>query len=65
MGFEERPLQLRGLRVGGTRVDTSRLTSSPAVTHQIERTERDLTVGQIRARPGESLAVDAVIMDFA
>ncbi|WP_439631077.1 acetyl-CoA carboxylase biotin carboxylase subunit [Shinella sp.] len=29
------------------------------------RAERDLTVGSIRAKPGESLAVDAVIMDFA
>ncbi|UNK36782.1 acetyl/propionyl/methylcrotonyl-CoA carboxylase subunit alpha [Shinella sp. H4-D48] len=29
------------------------------------RAERDLTVGPIRARPGESLAVDAVIMEFA
>jgi propionyl-CoA carboxylase alpha chain len=29
------------------------------------RAERDLTVGSIRARPGESLAVDAVIMEFA
>jgi propionyl-CoA carboxylase alpha chain len=28
------------------------------------RAERDLTVGAIRARPGESLAVDAVIMEF-
>jgi propionyl-CoA carboxylase alpha chain len=28
------------------------------------RAERDLTVGPIRARPGESLAVDAVIMEF-
>ena len=29
------------------------------------RAERDLTIGPIRARPGESLAVDAVIMEFA
>ena len=29
------------------------------------RAERDLTVGVIRAKPGESLAVDAVIMEFA
>jgi len=29
------------------------------------RAERDLTVGPIRAKPGESLAVDAVIMEFA
>ncbi|WLS08613.1 acetyl/propionyl/methylcrotonyl-CoA carboxylase subunit alpha [Shinella sumterensis] len=29
------------------------------------RAERDLTVGPIRARPGESLVVDAVIMEFA
>jgi propionyl-CoA carboxylase alpha chain len=28
------------------------------------RAERDLTVGAIRARPGESLAVDAVIIEF-
>jgi propionyl-CoA carboxylase alpha chain len=29
------------------------------------RAERDLTVGKINARPGESLAVDAVIMEFS
>jgi propionyl-CoA carboxylase alpha chain len=29
------------------------------------RAERDLVVGKINARPGESLAVDAVIMEFA
>ncbi len=29
------------------------------------RAERDLTVGKINAKPGESLAVDAVIMEFA
>jgi len=29
------------------------------------RAERDLTVGSIKAKPGESLAVDAVIMEFA
>lgn len=29
------------------------------------RAERDLTIGSIRAKPGESLAVDAVIMEFA
>jgi propionyl-CoA carboxylase alpha chain len=29
------------------------------------RAERDLTVGKINARKGESLAVDAVIMEFA
>jgi propionyl-CoA carboxylase alpha chain len=29
------------------------------------RAERDLTVGPVRAKPGESLAVDAVIMEFA
>ncbi|MBN9071843.1 MAG: acetyl/propionyl/methylcrotonyl-CoA carboxylase subunit alpha [Rhizobiales bacterium] len=29
------------------------------------RAERDLTVGTIRAKPGDSLAVDAVIMEFA
>ncbi|MGB3813911.1 MAG: acetyl/propionyl/methylcrotonyl-CoA carboxylase subunit alpha [Shinella sp.] len=29
------------------------------------RAERDLTVGAVRAKPGESLAVDAVIMEFA
>ena len=29
------------------------------------RAERDLTVGAIRAKPGESLSVDAVIMEFA
>ena len=29
------------------------------------RAERDLTVGVVRAKPGESLAVDAVIMEFA
>jgi len=29
------------------------------------RAERDLTVGSIHAKPGESLAVDAVIMEFA
>ena len=29
------------------------------------RAERDLTVGKIAAKPGESLAVDAVIMQFA
>ena len=29
------------------------------------RAERDLTVGSIRAKAGESLAVDAVIMEFA
>ncbi|HEX8047600.1 acetyl-CoA carboxylase biotin carboxylase subunit [Rhizobium sp.] len=28
------------------------------------RAERDLTVGKINAKPGESLAVDAVIMEF-
>ena len=29
------------------------------------RAERDLVVGSIRTKPGDSLAVDAVIMDFA
>jgi propionyl-CoA carboxylase alpha chain len=29
------------------------------------RAERDVTVGSIKARPGDSLAVDAVIMEFA
>ena len=29
------------------------------------RAERDLTVGTVRAKPGESLAVDAIIMEFA
>lgn len=29
------------------------------------RAERDLTVGVINAKAGESLAVDAVIMEFA
>jgi propionyl-CoA carboxylase alpha chain len=29
------------------------------------RAERDLVIGKINARPGESLAVDAVIMEFA
>ena len=29
------------------------------------RTERDLIVAKINARPGDSLAVDAVIMEFA
>jgi len=29
------------------------------------RAERDLIVGKINAKPGESLAVDAVIMEFA
>ena len=29
------------------------------------RAERDLTVAKINAKPGDSLAVDAVIMEFA
>ena len=29
------------------------------------RAERDLTVSRINAKPGDSLAVDAVIMEFA
>ena len=29
------------------------------------RAERDLTVARIKAKPGDSLAVDAVIMEFA
>jgi propionyl-CoA carboxylase alpha chain len=29
------------------------------------RAERDLTVAKILAKPGDSLAVDAVIMEFA
>ena len=29
------------------------------------RADRDLTVAKINARPGDSLAVDAVIMEFA
>jgi propionyl-CoA carboxylase alpha chain len=29
------------------------------------RAERDLVIGKINAKPGESLAVDAVIMEFA
>jgi len=29
------------------------------------RAERDLVVGKVKAKPGESLAVDAVIMEFA
>jgi propionyl-CoA carboxylase alpha chain len=29
------------------------------------RADRDLTVSKINARPGDSLAVDAVIMEFA
>jgi propionyl-CoA carboxylase alpha chain len=29
------------------------------------RAERDLTIARINARPGDSLAVDAVIMEFA
>ena len=29
------------------------------------RAERDLTIGAIKAKPGDSLAVDAVIMEFA
>ena len=29
------------------------------------RAERELVAGKINARPGESLAVDAVIMEFA
>jgi len=28
------------------------------------RAERDVTVGKLRAKPGDSLAVDAVIMEF-
>ena len=29
------------------------------------RAERDLTVNRVNATPGDSLAVDAVIMEFA
>ncbi|TJW57454.1 MAG: biotin/lipoyl-binding protein, partial [Mesorhizobium sp.] len=29
------------------------------------RAERDLTVSKLKAKPGDSLAVDAVIMEFA
>jgi propionyl-CoA carboxylase alpha chain len=29
------------------------------------RAERDLTVAKLKAKPGDSLAVDAVIMEFA
>jgi propionyl-CoA carboxylase alpha chain len=29
------------------------------------RAERDLIVGKVNTKPGESLAVDAVIMEFA
>jgi propionyl-CoA carboxylase alpha chain len=35
------------------------------MTENVLHAERDLTVAKIKARPGDSLAVDVVVMEFA
>jgi propionyl-CoA carboxylase alpha chain len=73
-----RPRELRGFRLvfgllDGTRIEALRgkvavdqlATVEAMKMENVLRAERDGTVAKIRVKPGDSLAVDDVILEFA
>ena len=60
-----KPLEVMTVQLDGPKAGETLAVVEAMKMENVLRAERDLVVGKVKAKPGESLAVDAVIMEFA